>query len=64
MARQGYAGGVFRLSLAVCGRRVEVVDAIFQGLVDQTVDGLLVYLALLAGALVILFVGSAHAAVA
>src|SRR3712207_4695213 len=40
---QGYARGVFRLSLAIGGRCIEIVYAMFDGIVYESVHHLLVY---------------------
>ena len=42
IAAQGYAGGLFRLSLQICGGGVEVVHPVIVGVIDQLVHRVLV----------------------
>ena len=59
MAAQGNSGGLFALALQVCGRSVEVIDSVGDGVVHHLVHGFLVYDVL---AIVVFYHRPAHTA--
>ena len=44
---EGYAGGILREAAQVCRSRVEIVYTVFYGVVNQSIDHLLVYFLIL-----------------